>query len=106
MQSMDFFGSFPRSETTRAISETIGCVCFRRSGHDARIQKKEITCLLDDALSESKNKWLCAPSAVAMAAILGKDARGTKSDLLKTIMWMQRCRSTEATSAAFLTAVM
>jgi hypothetical protein len=70
------------------------------------MQKKESTCLLDDALSESKNKWLCAPSAVAMAAILGKDARGTKSDLLKTIMWMQRCRSTEATSAAFLTAVM
>ena len=45
-----------------------------------------LTCRLVDALSESKKMWLCAPSDSAIAEMLEKFERGTRSDLLKTIM--------------------
>ncbi len=61
-----------------------------------------VTCRRVEALSESRNTWLCAPSATATADILEKDERGARSDLLKTMMWIQRWRATADISAAFL----
>jgi hypothetical protein len=88
MQRIDFLGSLPLPSTTRAISAAMGCACGEALARSRQAfeEHQHRTCRLVDALSESKKMWPCAPSDTAIAEMFEKLDRGTRSDLLKTIM--------------------
>jgi hypothetical protein len=76
----------PAVQRVGAMGCACGAACWCARGERLKTINTNLTCRLVDALSESKKMWLCAPSDSAIAEMLEKFERGTRSDLLKTIM--------------------